>query len=404
MLAQQQGAMRAAHRRAAALPATAAPRRQRRGALVAAAAQQQQQSSAAPASSGSGGGLDMKAKMEWLKEDLSHLFDDKGVDPDGYDTRVEFLDPITKYSSVQGYLFNIKFLKLAFTPQFTLHDLRVTGSSEITTRWTMVMRFNPARALGLAKFWDPEITFTGTSRYGFNPANGKINRHIDTWDSIQNQKYFSTEAFGDFLGQVRQRYTTPAGLETPAYTLLRRAADYQVRRYAPFLVAESPLDGVDPSALAAAPAAPPGGGVSPATAGKAAFGELARYLFGGNAEGRAMKMTTPVLSGTDGSMAFVIGPGDAQDLSAAPAPAEGAAVALRSDPGGDFAAAVFSGVATPRACADAERALRDALLRDGLAPAAGWSLARYNDPGVPPARRRNEVLIRLEPGSFDLWR
>jgi hypothetical protein len=27
----------------------------------------------------------------------------------------------------------------------------------------------------------------GTSTYVFNPKNGRINRHIDTWDSIQNQ-------------------------------------------------------------------------------------------------------------------------------------------------------------------------------------------------------------------------
>lgn len=63
---------------------------------------------------------------------------------------------------------------------------------------------------------------TGTSMYGFNPANGKINRHIDTWDSIQNQQFFSFEAFGDFWKQLLQTYTTPA-LQTPDYTLLRCA-------------------------------------------------------------------------------------------------------------------------------------------------------------------------------------
>ena len=62
--------------------------------------------------------------------------------------------------------------------------------------------------------------YAGTSTYGFNPANGRINCHIDTWDSIQNQQYFSFEAFGDFFKQLLQTYTTPA-LGTPAYTLLR---------------------------------------------------------------------------------------------------------------------------------------------------------------------------------------
>jgi hypothetical protein len=43
----------------------------------------------------------------------------------------------------------------------------------------------------------------------------------------------------------------------------------------------------------------------------------------------------------------------------------------------------------------AERDLRGALLRDGLQPAIGYRLARYNDPFTPPFLRRNEVLIDL---------
>lgn len=66
----------------------------------------------------------------------------------------------------------------------------------------------------------PSIQTPGTSAYGFNPASGRINRHVDTWDSITNQQYFSLEAFGDFFKQLLQPYTTPA-LGTPTYTLLK---------------------------------------------------------------------------------------------------------------------------------------------------------------------------------------
>eukprot|EP00955_Chlamydomonas_euryale_P093386 364783-Chlamydomonas_euryale.AAC.7 len=52
--------------------------------------------------------------------------------------------------------------------------------------------------------------------------------------------------------------------------------------------------------------------------------------------------------------------------------------------------------ALPSFSVQAERSLRDALLRDGLSPKRGYTLARYNDPTVPPAVRRNEVLIELE--------
>ena len=167
----------------------------------------------------------------------------------------------------------------------------------------------------------------GTSAYGFNPATGRINRHVDTWDSVANQKFFSAEAFGDFLRQLGQRHLTPQGLEAPRYALLRRARDYQVRRYAPFLVAEAPLDGCgapggDQAAAGSSGgggedgggsgSGSDGGGVSPAGPGVKAFRALAGYLFGANAEGRKMRMTTPVLSRTDGTMAFVIGPSDAK--------------------------------------------------------------------------------------------
>jgi hypothetical protein len=309
--------------------------------------------------------FDIAERMRWLEQDLSHLFDDTGVDPKGYDDKVEFLDPITRYDSVQGYLFNIKFLRAAFTPEFTLHDMRATGPYEVTTRWTMAMRFAPARALKIDKWWDPEITFTGTplrskrffllfycwvvccaapasppppkpacqneknqnapkgtSAYGFNPANGRINRHIDTWDSVANQKFFSLEAFGDFLRQLTSTATAPKGLETPDYVLLRRAARYQVRRYAPFVIAVAPLDGVDESSSASDNGASSGNGsgsgtgsssgVNPASKGVRAFRDLAGYLFGGNADGRKMRMTAPVLSSTDGTMAFVIGRSDAE--------------------------------------------------------------------------------------------
>ena len=40
--------------------------------------------------------------MDFLREDLTHLFDDQGIDQSAYDHKVNFQDPITRYSSVQG--------------------------------------------------------------------------------------------------------------------------------------------------------------------------------------------------------------------------------------------------------------------------------------------------------------
>lgn len=142
----------------------------------------------------------------FLRDDLPHLFDDQGIDASKYDEKVGrvagepaphalppcqaragsgsaglpaghqlamrscavacpignltadaatilgrcaqvvFEDPITYYSSIQGYLFNIAFLKKVFQPTFVLHDVRRTGPLELTTRWAAGRRGQPRPA------------------------------------------------------------------------------------------------------------------------------------------------------------------------------------------------------------------------------------------------------------------
>lgn len=65
--------------------------------------------------------VDMERVVDFLYQDLVHLFDDQGIDRTAYDERVKFRDPITKHDSITGYLLNIAFLKTVFTPKFQLH-------------------------------------------------------------------------------------------------------------------------------------------------------------------------------------------------------------------------------------------------------------------------------------------
>ncbi|KXZ41448.1 hypothetical protein GPECTOR_463g374 [Gonium pectorale] len=315
-----------------------------------------------------------------------------------YEEVVDFRDPITRYSSLSGYLFNIAFLRRAFDPAFTLHDMRLTGPTDVTTRWTMSMRFTPAGALPTRKYWNPTITFTGTSTYVFNPASGKVYRHIDTWDSIRNQEFFSLEGFADFFSQLLSFYSTP-GLETPQYTILRRAKDYEVRRYDPYVVAETAMEAA--GALNREVLKSGQVSVSPAGPGNRAFNSLAKYIFGDNAARARMAMTTPVFSDTTGTMRFVIGPSALKAMPSLPAP-NSDAVSLGRLEGGVFAARVFSGVAREADSAAQAEALKASLVRDGLKTSSPvWTLARYNDPSTPGPFRRNEVLLPLE--DFDLW-
>lgn len=65
--------------------------------------------------------FNMQQLVGFLYDDLTHLFDDQGIDQTAYDERVFFRDPITKHDTLSGYLFNIALLKNLFRPQFQLH-------------------------------------------------------------------------------------------------------------------------------------------------------------------------------------------------------------------------------------------------------------------------------------------
>jgi Uncharacterized conserved protein (DUF2358) len=67
--------------------------------------------------------VDVKRLVQFLY-DLPHLLDEQGIDRSMYDERVRFRDPITKYDTIDGYLFNIKLLKVLFQPDFQLHSVK----------------------------------------------------------------------------------------------------------------------------------------------------------------------------------------------------------------------------------------------------------------------------------------
>ena len=317
--------------------------------------------------------------IEFLKEDLKHLFDDEGIDRSKYEDNVEFLDPITKYNSIQGYLLNIQFLRRVFAPEFSLLDIKQTGPYEITTRWAMVM--NPTFvARAIQPLWNPVLKFTGTSRMGINPATGKFNSHVDTWDAISQQDYFSFEAFAHMLTQIFDPKKVPLGLETPPSSIVLKKPKYEVRKYESFIVAE----------------------VSPSMNGSAAFGTLAGYIFGKNQGGQRMAMTTPVIS-TPEKMQFYMGT-KASSTGDLPAPND-PGVELKEIAGGLWAVISFGGFGDEATAAAKADELTRLAVADGLPVDAGkkWLLARYNDPGTLPPFRTNEVLLPLNAAEFKLW-
>ncbi|GAB4818457.1 hypothetical protein N2152v2_005503 [Parachlorella kessleri] len=293
---------------------------------------------------------------EFLKGDLPHLFDEQGIDKTKYEHKVDFKDPITKYGSIEGYLFNIQFLRRVFDPTFTLHDIRRTGEWEITYRWTMAMRLFSKAA---EKAGPPKLAFTGTSIMGINPSTGKFDRHWDTWDAVKNQEFFSVEAFKHVLSQISDLKKVPS-LETPPYLIVKKTAQYEIRQYDAFPVAEAPMQ---PGAAAAASGATDGQaqqqqGANGGGPGVTAFRELARYIFGGNAAGVKMDMTTPVFTNADRSrMQFVL-PHRFQVDENPPAPLPNSQVRTKQQEGGTYAVTSFSGRATSEIAAQQATTLR----------------------------------------------
>lgn len=320
-------------------------------------------------------GVDVKQLVDFLYDDLPHLFDDQGIDRTAYDERVKFRDPITKHDSISGYLFNITLLKNLFRPQFFLHRVKQTGTYEITTRWTMVMKF-------MLLPWKPELVFTGTSIMGINPQTGKFSSHLDFWDSIENNNYFSLEGLWNVVKQLRI-YKTP-DLETPRYQILKRTANYEVRKYSPFIVVEANGDKLS---------------------GSNGFNDVTGYIFGKNSTMEKIPMTTPVFTqATDAGLSKVsiqiVLPLE-KDLSSLPNPNQ-ETISIRKVEGGIAAVNKFSGKPTEAIVYQKEKALRSCLLKDGLKPKIGCLLARYNDPGRTwEFIMRNEVLIWLEEFSLE---
>lgn len=61
---------------------------------------------------------------------------------------------------------------------------------------------------------------------------GKWNKHIDAWDCLENQEFFSLEAFAFTLRQMFQ-VAKPPNRYTPEFMILKKYKDWEIRKCAP---------------------------------------------------------------------------------------------------------------------------------------------------------------------------
>jgi hypothetical protein len=188
-------------------------------------------------------------------------------------------------------------------------------------------------------------------------------------------------------------------VEEPSLRVFEKDGAFELREYAPHLVAETRVE------------------ASFTDAGNAAFQRLFRYISGDNVAQQKIAMTAPVTqsqretsgekiamtapvtqvaAGNAWTVAFVV---PAQySLDTVPQPRD-PRVEIRAVPAQLVASWRYSGRWTESNYEEAEAKLREQIAKRDLEATGEPILARYNPPFMPSFLRRNEVLIPVTPSS-----
>jgi hypothetical protein len=185
-------------------------------------------------------------------------------------------------------------------------------------------------------------------------------------------------------------------IEEPDYEVVGDYADFELRRYAPYIVAEVDVQG------------------DYGDAASSAFRILAGYIFGDNAttdkmamtapvesrpaaKGEKMAMTAPVTAtaaNDDGETTYSFVMESKYTLQSLPVPNDDR-IRFRTVPERTMAVRRYSGRWTEIKYMHNEEVLRKALEARGIETVGGPIFARYNSPFSLPIMRRNEVMIEM---------
>jgi len=185
-------------------------------------------------------------------------------------------------------------------------------------------------------------------------------------------------------------------IEEAAYKVLKTGGKFEIREYAPQILAETVVDG------------------DLEEAGNKAFRRLFRYISGANRSRAKVAMTAPVSQEKSGEkipMTAPVGQQAVQDkwavsftmpatytLETLPAP-DDPQITLRLVPARRMAAVRYSGFWSEKNYLQNRSELEVWVREQGLTAAGDPVWARYNPPFTPWFLRRNEILIPLAADS-----
>ncbi len=186
-------------------------------------------------------------------------------------------------------------------------------------------------------------------------------------------------------------------IEEPKYALVSEVNGYEIREYAPYIIAETTISGAENRDDAA----------------QKGFPVVAGYIFGDNTKKDKIAMTVPVNTEESTSekismtapvnteeeaesgaykISFVMPSG--YTLETLPEPND-KRVELREVPARKVAVRMFSWTTSESAFKKHEAELLEALARDGLEIVGAVNTARYNTPWTIPFMLRSEVQVEI---------
>ncbi len=185
-----------------------------------------------------------------------------------------------------------------------------------------------------------------------------------------------------------------SNVEQARYTILKKADGYEVREYAPHIVAQTTVSGSYQESL------------------NQGFRIIAGYIFGGNSRkesvamtapvttqqktSESIAMTAPVVTRTEGELRVVsfVMP-STYTLATLPVPND-ARVKLVEVPAQKFAVLGFSWLRSEARVASMQTSLQASLTKDSVETVGSMQFAGYNAPWTPPWMTRNEVMIEIK--------
>lgn len=188
-------------------------------------------------------------------------------------------------------------------------------------------------------------------------------------------------------------YISINGLEEPRFSLILEEKWYEIRQYAPYIVAEVEVKGTYNEAI------------------NDGFRHLAAYIFWGNTTKESIEMTAPVIEKKSEKIRMTSPVIDIKwksssrtiqftmpkeyTMESLPIP-DDTRVNIREIPRRKMAAFRYTGWVREWVAETKKQELKSFIERDNYAPVWDFLSAQYNPPFSFPLMRRNEILVEIE--------